>query len=205
MILTVGIIGLLVLLIVVIAVSYYMNKEGFDTMSGTAPQVPRTPLSRNMPPAVPAVPAMPQALPSLPAMPQAMPSLPSMPQALPSLPSDRAVGAPYDTHASPIPGGMTPQRNDIASQVSISHTGYDAMALQQKSDLLKDIQKLFRNELIAARSTDASMKDTSSCNHTESHSTSQGQEYIPKNKDGCQSAQYIKKDGIPCWGCSLDY
>ena len=192
MILTVGIIGLLIVLVAVITVSYYMNKEGFDTMKGTSPQVPNAPLSRTMPPVVPMPPVAPM-----------VPMAPMVPVApMPSRPSDRAMGAPYDMHASPIPGGMTPQRNDIASQVSISHTGYDAMALQQKSDLLKDIQKLFRNELIANRSTDSSMKDTSSCSDNGSHSTAQGQEY---HKDGCQSAQYIKKDSIPCWGCSVDY
>jgi len=119
-----------------------------------------------------------------------------------------------------------PQRNDIQPQVTVSDTGYDAMALKQKSDLLSNIQKMFRNELLANRSTDVSMKDTSS-SYSNSSSTQQGNEFnkssqkcdgssdednyrCPKNPDGScppvpDMSQYIKKDAIPCWGCSVDY
>jgi hypothetical protein len=108
----------------------------------------------------------------------------------------------------------------------MSNTSYDAMALKQKSDLLTNLQKIFRNELLASRSMDASMKDTSSSN-SKSSSTQQGNEFnktsqkcddssdedsyrCPKNPDGScppvpDMTQYIKKDAIPCWGCSVDY
>jgi hypothetical protein len=85
------------------------------------------------------------------------------------------------------------------------------MLLKQKSDLLGDIQKLFRNEVLANRSTDSSLIDAASCSSTNTDSTAQGDEYrCPKNKDGTcppipDMSQYIKKDAIPCWGCSVDY
>ena len=120
-----------------------------------------------------------------------------------------------------------PQRNDVQPQVAISDTSYDAMALKQRSDLLTNLQKMFRNELLASRSTDASMKDTSSSSYSKSSATQQGNEFnkmsqqcddpsdedsyrCPKNPDGScppmpDMSQYIKKDAIPCWGCSVDY
>jgi hypothetical protein len=128
-------------------------------------------------------------------------------------------------HAT-VGSATTPQRNDIKPQVTMSDTSYDAMALKQKSDLLSNIQKMFRNELLANRSTDVSMKDTSS-SYSNSSSTQQGNEFnkssqkcdgssdednyrCPKNPDGScppvpDMSQYIKKDAIPCWGCSVDY
>jgi len=119
-----------------------------------------------------------------------------------------------------------PQRNDVKPQVMLSDTSYDAMALKQKSDLLTNIQKMFRNELLANRSTDSSVIDKTSSSYSKSSSTQQGNEFnkasqtcesddedmyrCPKNPDGScppvpDMTQYIKKDAIPCWGCSVDY
>jgi hypothetical protein len=130
--------------------------------------------------------------------------------------------------ASVATGSATkPQRTDVQPEVVMSDTSYDAMSLKQKSDLLTNIQKMFRNELLASRSTDVSMKDTSSSSSSPSSSTQQGNEFnkssqkcdgssdedsyrCPKNPDGScppvpDMTQYIKKDAIPCWGCSVDY
>jgi hypothetical protein len=120
-----------------------------------------------------------------------------------------------------------PQRNDVQPQVTLSDTSYDAMALKQKSDLLSNIQKMFRNELLANRSTDSSVIDKTTSSSSTSSSTQQGNEFnkasqkcddtsdedsyrCPKNPDGScppvpDMTQYIKKDAIPCWGCSVDY
>ena len=120
-----------------------------------------------------------------------------------------------------------PQRNDVQPQVTLSDTSYDAMALKQKSDLLSSIQKMFRNELLANRSTDSSVIDKTTSSSSTSSSTQQGNEFnkasqkcddtsdedsyrCPKNPDGScppvpDMTQYIKKDAIPCWGCSVDY
>jgi hypothetical protein len=39
-------------------------------------------------------------------------------------------------------------------EVSVSDTSYNAMALQQQSSILRDIQNVFRNELLASRMTE---------------------------------------------------
>jgi len=138
-------------------------------------------------------------------------------------------------------------------KVSISDTAYDAMELNQQSSLLKNIQKIIRNELLATRSTQP--VQTSKDGAKVSHSEQQGKEFNnasekrmndkiqshaePSNAapygnrkkimndmknnstymkhcknnsmdldsdDECSlNSSYIKKDEIPCWGCTLDY
>jgi hypothetical protein len=110
------------------------------------------------------------------------------------------------------------------------------MNLQQRMELLKDIQKIVKNEVLASRSTtpiisgetekprkehNISGETKKPCKSSDTNSTAQGKEYedtcckgseyrCPKNPDGScppvpDMTQYIKKDAIPCWGCSLDY
>jgi hypothetical protein len=118
----------------------------------------------------------------------------------------------------PAADSSMPVRNDVVPQVSISGSGYDAMTLQQKADMLKDIQKVVRNEVLASRSTtpilNGNGNGNGSCKGNGSDSTAQGQEYsdncckdteyrCPKNPDGScppvpDMSQYIKKDQIPC-------
>jgi hypothetical protein len=56
---------------------------------------------------------------------------------------------------------------------------------------------------------EATCQDDNECENTTA--TSQGKEYSSrchKDKSCSQQpdmTQYIKKDSIPCWGCSLDY
>lgn len=78
-------------------------------------------------------------------------------------------------------------------QVSLSDTGYTAMELKQRSSLIQDIQRAVKNELLADRATQH-VCSSEHKNDSESH----------KSCDHDMS-QYIKKDSIPCWGCSLDY
>jgi len=130
--------------------------------------------------------------------------------------------------------GATPRRNDVRPQVTLSDTGYTAMELKQKSDFLKDIQKIVKNELLADRATQHVIgmgpmgqngmgpmgqngmgpMGQNGMGHTAS--TMQGQEYgrhsqksddqMPSSQQNCADmSDYIKKDSIPCWGCSLDY
>ena len=130
-----------------------------------------------------------------------------------------------------------PQRNDVVPEITVSETGYNAMDLQQKINILKDIQKVVKSDLIANRNllqrmdsqNNGSYTDDSNNGSDDSISTQQGKEYengclkpkddecyqdtefrCPKNPDGScpplpDMTQYIKKDAIPCWGCSVDY
>jgi len=54
-----------------------------------------------------------------------------------------------------LQGLQGPQgQNAVMPQVSVSDTSYNAMALQQQSSVLRDIQNIFRNELLASRRTE---------------------------------------------------
>jgi hypothetical protein len=146
-------------------------------------------------------------------------------------------------------GSSIPTRTDVVPQVSFSENGYNALMLQQKADLLKDIQKVVRNEVLANRSTTPMLhNDGYGCGSEDEHKSECepvkdhgcNNEDVPKNECGEKSvkdkvtaaisqgkeyenscykdktarascppqpdmAQFIKKDAIPCWGCSLDY
>jgi len=119
----------------------------------------------------------------------------------------------YDTTDS-----VMPERNDIIPDISVSDSTHKAKELNKRSSLLKDIQKVVRNELLSNRSTTPIMTGGENPLTT---SMTQGREYedscykgtenrCPKNPDGTcppipDMSNYIKKDGIPCWGCNIDY
>ena len=258
---------LILILIVVIASSYYINKEGFDNITNKpiVSSVASMPASSNKAVAMPSVTAgtpvsgatkdvlnpssvASTAAPVEPSSPIAL--IVPAPSAIASLKS--ALGATGATGATPlgaipigaaigatsatdtkgvantpgVAGALTvanstvPQRTDIVPEVAVSKCGYDAMTLQQRADLLKDIQSVVKNEILANRSVtpvvNSEVKPTA-----KTASVSQGKEYedscykdkdykSSKNSDDeCPSmpdmAQYIKKDSIPCWGCSVDY
>jgi hypothetical protein len=151
------------------------------------------------------------------AEPQPMPTPMPMPDPRRRRPSD-----PYD----PSSGSM-PDPTDITPDNQMSDMGSMTMALKYKSDLLKDLKKVVRNELIANRMTKRLKRDDrddsdANCDansDANSDAMAQGREYgchrqdtyrCPKNPDGScppvpDMSDYIKKDSIPCFGCSLDY
>ena len=189
---------LIIILVVVIATSYYVNKEGFDDI--TASVIGTQPIPATGTPTVAPIPAT------------GTPTIAPIP----------ATGTPT---IAPIPASAsTPERVDVIPEISITGTAYNAMTLQQRMDLLKNIQKDVRNEILAARNTKPIISGETRQQPPgppSSDSTAQGQEYesscykdteyrCPKNPDGTcppipDMSQYIKKDAIPCWGCSLDY
>jgi hypothetical protein len=204
--------GLVLLLVVVIALSYHTNKEGFNDITktyynklssdlGGALNTVSTDISKS----VNAGTGKGDSVASKQGVPNSGPGV-APPLTAPSVIAPTA--------------SSTPQRTDVVPQVAVSGTGYDAMTLQQRADLLKDIQKVVRNEILASRSTKPIISgETRKSDNTDA--ISQGQEYedschkgteyrCPKNPDGScppipDMTQYIKKDEIPCWGCSLDY
>ena len=92
----------------------------------------------------------------------------------------------------------------VVPQVSVSDTAYTAMDLQNKSALLQNIQKIVKNELAASRnqSNNNPIAMGEDCCNSDSTCDQQGQEYNSEKND---MSKYIKKDSIPCWGCTLDY
>lgn len=135
-----------------------------------------------------------------------------------SIPILPGVPTPTPTPEAPP---SAPQNNQVMPEISISGNGYDAMTLQQRMELLKDIQKVVRNELISQRTTQPIISGETRKSPSASDSTAQGKEYTkscykgadescPSYPDGScppvpDMTQYIKKDAIPCWGCALDY
>jgi hypothetical protein len=190
MIIKLTLLGLILILFSIIAMSYYSNKEGFDDISNGY----FNNLSNNLSNATNTV---------------SSDTLSSINDNSQSLISQKQQAS----------NGTIPVRTDVVPEVSISGSGYNAMNLQQKAELLKDIQKVVRNEILANRNTTPVTNNNN--NEKSTDSTSQGKEYenschkdteyrCPKNPDGtCPSvpdmSEYIKKDSIPCFGCSLDY
>lgn len=189
MIIKFTLVGLIIVLIVVITASYYVNKEGFEDIFDGAKK--------------------------------------DFDRAINTVSSDVSsvgTGIIRDVPNPMAAAAATPQRFDIKPEISLSPTGYDAMSLQQKSELLKDIQKVVKNELLANRLTTPLTKNRGY--YDETTSTEQGKEYEynchKKSEDNCHKksddncskkseescpdmSKYIKKDEIPCWGCKLDY
>jgi len=238
--------GLFILLIVVIAVSYYMNKEGFDDMTRKYKRKMKKQCGddcddddddldemmndlTSLPKPAAAMPsaAMPSVVPGIPpagspAMQPIAPSLASSPALPPAaFPAPVVAGPSVAPMAAPMaaPGTV----NASMSQVPVSDNAYAAMMLQQKSEFLQDLQKIIRNELLAKRSTEPVKETVSQKKATFTDSIAQGKEYKKNNlkdddgfgddhDDHCGNGKhcpdmsnYIKKDSIPCWGCSLDY
>ena len=104
-------------------------------------------------------------------------------------------------HCAP---GVSAAAAGALQQVALSQTGAAAGELQQKSDLLSSIQTIVRNELHTNRTMDTETQNGSDESCEDTHATSQGKEYSAAHGKPDMS-QYIKKDQIPCWGCSLDY
>lgn len=205
MIIKATLVTLILILVVVIASSYYVNKEGFDDISNGH----LSGLSQDLTNAVNTVSADVST-----AVSSATGSGTVAPQSI-----NDSISAPTSVPTSAVNGDSSvPIRTDVVPEVSISGTGYDAMSLQQRADLLRDIQKVVRNEILLGRSTTPMIGEKVNDN---TDSTAQGKEYenscykdteyrCPKNPDGTcppmpDMSQYIKKDAIPCWGCALDY
>ena len=123
-----------------------------------------------------------------------------------------------------------PKPTTISPTVEISDTGFKAMELNKQSNMLNDIQQIVKNELLADRMLDATVKNapekpkeapkkksSKSCDSSyDSCSDSSSNSCNNSYDDSCTDAsddsspkidmsQYIKKDQIPCWGCSIDY
>ncbi len=197
MIIKATLITLILVLLIVVATSYYVNKEGFDDISNGY----YTKLSKDLGSAVNTI------------APDVSADTTATTVPVP------ATATASNNDSSSADTTTTPTRTDIVPEVKISGSGYDAMTLQQRADLLRDIQKVVRNEILANRLTTPLNEKEHKKGDTDS--TAQGKEYeescykgteyrCPKNPDGTcppvpDMTQYIKKDAIPCYGCSLDY
>jgi hypothetical protein len=193
---------------------YYIISNDVSTyVEGTTPLLGSFIFNSNSPSPSPAPSPIPDPTPAPGSTPAPGPVVPSNPF-IPFIPSSPIVPGP-----GPSAGGKKPLIPGEQSEIVISGPAFDAMTLQQKSELLKDVQQLVKNEIISQRQT--THINTNSSNADDSESTQQGKEYnksckkncegpCPRNKDGTcppvpDMSEYIRKDQIPCWNCTLDY
>ena len=128
-----------------------------------------------------------------------------------------ALSAAINTAQGSPSMGLSSPMQPVMHENNHTTTAVHANTMQNKSDLLSSIQKIIHNELLAARSTDTAIKHGApATSHVASPSLQQGRERTkasPSHGAGCEPeqeecqdmSQYIKKDSIPCWGCSLNY
>ena len=136
---------------------------------------------------------------------------------IPSAPSAPSVTSTKSSSLIPSVSSVAPA--SLVSPVSpavvpVSDMAYDAMTLKQRSNLLHEIQRTVRDELLASRALEKpDSENVGQGSSSRCPSDEQGQEYemrCPKNPDGScppvpDLTEYIRKDQIPCWGCSIDY
>lgn len=192
---------LIIILICVISLSYYFNKEGFEDLSSSLTNALQT--AEN----------------DISASGDAISGAVEKNSIGNAINNTMIGGAVGPLAAAPPPNTAVSGQQ---SEIVVSGPGFNAMSLLQKTDLLKDIQQLVKNEIIAQRQTTPINTDIESISGMgESESTQQGKEFnksckkdcegpCPRNKDGTcppvpDMSQYIRKDQIPCWNCSLDY
>lgn len=120
----------------------------------------------------------------------------------------------------PLPGSVPPVTNDASgNRVAIrdiddnsirspspSEIIQSNLAAQEITDrLAKAVSKQVKDDLASQRATDDVYDKYAPCDIT--HSEAQGQEYA-KQQNALPSPQpdmseYIRKDSIPCWNCSV--
>jgi hypothetical protein len=103
-----------------------------------------------------------------------------------------------------------------ATATTIATSNMDALALdtQGRAKFLRDIQDIVRTELLATKQiTTANSQPILSATATPTAtaigqiSEHQGREAVTAREKACAKdmSQYIRKDSIPCWNCTLDY
>lgn len=114
------------------------------------------------------------------------------------------TGSPEDALKPPI---FTPSTNVLPVSVGEGKTTLDK---ETENRLSKNIATQIKDELLAQRSTTpvtggcSSNSDSCAQESCSSNSCAQGSDYLA-NSPGApfNSNDYIRKDSIPCWGCTL--
>ena len=86
-----------------------------------------------------------------------------------------------------------------SKDTSSKDTSSKASKFYNDSKFLAEVEKTIRDEIKRARQTDTTVTTPGSADCS-SPSLQQGASYCPKCPD---MSEYIRKDQIPCWGCTL--
>jgi hypothetical protein len=109
------------------------------------------------------------------------------------------------------PGGM---QNRLPATDAAAQAASDAGMKGSAAALLRDIQQIVRNEVLQTRGMTTAnaqplFQAASKGNAlvSEDPSLQQGAEHCNSRPKVCPKdmSQYIRKDQIPCWGCTVDY
>ena len=101
-----------------------------------------------------------------------------------------------------------------ATPATLATSNMDALALdtQDRAKFLRDIQDIVRTELLATKQITTAnsqpiLSATATPTATGQISEHQGREAVTAREKACAKdmSQYIRKDSIPCWNCTLDY
>jgi hypothetical protein len=109
---------------------------------------------------------------------------------------------------NPTPNPIPPSQPPSQPSASSCSQPFDESSLKTLYDKMKvDINHAIKNELMNEHKLNKPIVTNSS---STSFGTAQGKEMLDKNQKDCpQNAQpidmseYIRKDSIPCWGCSV--
>lgn len=127
------------------------------------------------------------------------------------------VTAPVTAPATPptaMPTAPSTTPSSVTTPATLATSDIDALALdkQERAKFLRDIQDIVRTELLANKQITTansqpilagSIKEPSGNQIAEQ----QGREAVTAREKACSKdmSQYIRKDSIPCWNCTLDY
>lgn len=206
------VICLLIVLLVVIALPYYENTEYFTSSDAINP-IARIgkPNGKNGSYGTLNAPGAQLGGSSIPINPvisinQSIPDAPNVdPWSQPPSDVTQVIQEDPQPWSQPPSVDATLSKQDIKPQVTVSDIGYTALERQNKSNLLKNIQQIVHNEIRASRNKSENhpiAMANESCDSSDSNAMQQGNEYKYNKPD---MSKYIRKDSIPCWGCSLDY
>jgi hypothetical protein len=179
-----GIIGLLLLLVAVLTIEVYRATEGFTVATPTT-----TPTSTTT----------------------------TTPTSTTTTPTSTTT-TPTSTTTTPTSTTTTTTATNTAptSATTIATSAIDALALdrQERSKFLRDIQDIVRTEMLSTKQITTansqpvlSAATTAKPTATGQISEQQGREAVTAREKACPKdmSEYIRKDSIPCWNCTLDY
>lgn len=101
---------------------------------------------------------------------------------------------------------VTTSRQKHTSQKDIAPSASPALTKEVEKRIANTVVTQLKDTLLSQRSTNNLMEDTS-CPYAsyESNGTAQGKEYqhVKPIQPAPDMSEYIRKDSIPCWNCSL--
>ena len=135
----------------------------------------------------------------------ATPATTSTQQATSTTPTTPTPARPAPTAVATTPTPAT----------TIATSPMDAVALntQDRAKFLRDVQDIVRAELLATKQITTASAQPVLCGSANTPTASgqiaeqQGREAVTAREKACPKdmSEYIRKDSIPCWNCTLDY